>query len=196
MRDALEQRNSGLRALCAVMNGDFVLFVRIALPQRHAGVRAVLAQDVVGHVNELQLAHVIVVVAGDALERVKAGVERRHAVPHVLDDGVCSRDLNVLFSAAGGSRRTHVLIGVATGADDRRITAASGEFVGKATGGCTAGDFTLLVESGTMNRAGGWKQNAPDGGHTEFRLNSKLGGALFQALDSLFPKLGLRRGRW
>src|SRR5437016_10025932 len=117
-------------------------------------------------------------------------------MPHVLDDGVRSRDLNVLFSAAGGSRRTHVLIGVTAGADDRRITAASGEFVGKATGGCTAGDFTLLVESGAVNRAGRWNQNVPDGGHAEFRFNAKLGGALFQALDSLFPKLGLRCGRW
>src|SRR5207245_5846179 len=120
---------------------------------------------------------------------------RRHAVPHVLNDGVRSRNLNILFSAAGGSRRTHVLIGIATGADDRRIAAASGEFVGKATGGCTAGDFTLLVESRTMNRTGGWQQNVPDGGHAEFRFNAKLGGTFFEVLDALLPKLGLRCGR-
>src|SRR6266404_1168686 len=117
-------------------------------------------------------------------------------MPHVLDDGVRSRDLNVLFSAAGGSRRTQVLIGVAAGDDGRRITAGGREFVGKATVGCTAGDFTLLFESRTMNRAGGWKQNAPDGGHAEFRFNAKLGGTLFEVLDALLPKLGLRCGRW
>src|SRR6202521_3781400 len=192
MRDAFEQRNCSLGALGAVVNGDLVLFVRRALPQRHAGVGSVLAQDVVGHIREVEFAHVVVVVAGNALERVKASFERRHAVPHVLDDGVRSRDLDVLFSTAGGSRGAHVLIGVATGADDRRIAAASGEFIGKAAGGGAAGDFTFVVESGTVDGAGRRNQNAPDGGQAEFRLDAKFGGAVFEAPDSLLPKLGLR----
>src|ERR1700732_3058801 len=183
MRDAFEQRNGCLGALGAVVNGDLVLFVRIVFPERDAGVGPVLTQDVVGHVDELQLAHVVVVVAGDALEDVKAGFQRRHAVPHVLDDGVCSRDLDVLFSAAGGARGSHVLIGVATGADDGRIAAASGEFIGKAAGGGAARDFTFAVESGTVNRAGGWSQNAPDGGRAEFRFDAQLGGALCEATN-------------
>src|ERR1700674_5681001 len=174
------------------MDGNLVASLRTTLPQRHAGVGAVLAQDVVGHIHEVELAHVIVVVAGDALEGVKAGFERRHAVPHVLDDGVRSGNLDVFLSTAGGARGTHVLIGVTTGADDRRIAAASGEFIGKAAGGGAAGDFTFVVESGTVNRAGRRNQNAPDGGQAEFRLNAKLGGAVFEALDAFLPKLGLR----
>src|SRR4029077_6636253 len=112
--------------------------LRTTLPQRHAGVGSVLAQDVVGHIHEVELTHVIVVVAGDALEGFEAGFERRHAVPHVLDNRVRSGDLDVLLSAAGGACGAYVLIGVATGPDDGRIAAASGEFIGKAAGGGAA----------------------------------------------------------
>src|SRR6202790_1088894 len=196
MRDAFEQRNGCLGALGAVVNGDLVLFVRVAFPDRHAGVGPVFTQDVVGHVDELQLAHVVVVVAGDALEDVKAGFKRRHAVPHVLDDGVCSRDLDVFFSAAGGARGAHVLIGVATGADNGRIAAASGEFIGKAAGGGAAGDFIFVVASGAVDGASGWNQNALDGSHAEFRFHAQFGGALFEATNAILPKLGLRCGRW
>ena len=106
----------------AVVNGDLVrIAFRVALPQRNAGVGAVFAQDVVGHVDEAQLVHVAVVVADDALERVHAGFVRGHAVAHVLDDGVRACDFDVFFAAAGRAGRAHVLIGVAAGADDGRI---------------------------------------------------------------------------
>src|SRR5271157_990153 len=135
MRSAFEQANCDLGTPSAVVHGDLVWLLRITLPQRHAGVGAVLAQDVVGHVHELELVHVVVVVADDALERVHAGFERRHAATHVLDDGVGSGNLDVFFAAAGRAGGAHVLIGVATGADDRRIAAAAGEFVSEAAGG-------------------------------------------------------------
>src|ERR1700675_230148 len=171
MRGAFEQRYGDLGAPAAVVDCDVVSLGRTTLPERHAGVGSVLAQDVVGHIHEVQLTHIVVVVARDALEGVKAGFERRHTVPHVLDDGVRSGDLNVLFSAASGASGAHVLIGVATGADDRRIAAASGEFISKAAGGCAAGDFTFLVEGGAVDGAGRRNQNALDGGHAEFRFN-------------------------
>ena len=117
-------------------------------------------------------------------------------MPHVFNNRVRSGDLDVLFSAAGGARGAYVLIGVATSADDRRIAAASGEFVGEAAGGGAARDFTFVVKSGSVNRAGRRNQNAPDGGHAEFRLDAKLDGALFEATNALLPKLGLRCGRW
>src|SRR5260370_25413458 len=103
MRRALEARYGELGALGSVVDGDLVAVLRTALPQRHAGVSTVLAQDIVGHVDELELAHVVVVVAGDALERVNACFQPRHAVPLVLGDGVRSGDLDVLFPATGGS---------------------------------------------------------------------------------------------
>src|SRR6202521_5544856 len=168
------------------MDGNLVAALRSTLPQRHAGVGAVLAQDVVGHIHEVELAHVIVVVAGDALEGVKAGFEQRHAVPHVFDNRVRSGNLDVFLSTAGGARGAHVLIGVATGADDRRIAAASGEFIGKAAGGGAAGDFTFVVESGTVDGAGRRNQNAPDGARPEFRLDAKFGGAMFESTNALF----------
>jgi hypothetical protein len=90
----------------------------------------------------------------------------------------------------------HVLIGVATGADDRRIAAASGEFEREAAGGSAAGDFTFVVERGAVYGPGRWKQDAADGGHAEFRFDAKPGGVLFQAFDLLFPKFRLRCCRW
>ncbi len=174
------------------MDQDRVRLLRRAAPQRDAGVGAVLAQDEVDHVDELELVHVVVVVARDALEGIHARFEGRHAAPHVLDDGVRSGNLDVLFPAAGRARGAHVLIGVAAGADNRRIAAASGEFEGEAAGGGASGDLTLVVERGTMNGAGRWRQDAPDGGHAKFRFDAQLGGAFFQALDALFPKFGLR----
>src|ERR1019366_7519913 len=102
-------------------------------------------------VNEMELVHVVVVVARDALEGVHACFEGRHAAPHVLDDGVRSGDLDVLFPAAGGARRAHVLIGVAAGADNRRIAAPPGGFEGEAAGGSASGDLTLVVERGAVN---------------------------------------------
>ena len=51
-------------------------------------------------------------------------------MPHVLDDGVRARNLDVLFPGASCARRSHVLIGVAACADDRRIAATAGQFEG------------------------------------------------------------------
>src|SRR5229473_1383033 len=192
MRHALEERYGELGTLGSVVDGDLVSFLRRAFPERHAGVSTVLAQDVVGHVDELELAHVVVVIAGDALERVKAGFERRHAVPHVLDDGVRSGHLDVLFPATGRSDGAHVLIGIATRSDDWRIAAAAGEFEREAAGGGAAGNFTFVVERRAVDSPGWRRQNAPDGGHAEFRFDAKLGGTLFEVMNALFPKFGLR----
>src|SRR5208282_3683914 len=102
-------------------------------------------------------------------------------------------NLDVLFSAAGGARRTNVLIGVATGSDDRRIAAASREFERESAGGGAAGNFTFVVKGGAMDGAGRWKQNTMDGGQAQFRFDADLGGLLFEASDTLLPEISLRR---
>ncbi len=136
MRSAFEKKNGGLGTAPSVMDGDRVrLFLGIPLPQRDAGVGAIFAEDIVGHVDELEFAHIIVVIAHDALERVHASFERRHAAAHVFDDSVGAGDFDVLLAAARRARRAYILIGVASGADDGRITATAGEFEGEAAGG-------------------------------------------------------------
>src|ERR1035438_2621825 len=140
MRDTLEERYCNLGAPGTVVNGDLVsLLFGVAFPQRNSDIGSVFAQNVVGHVDELELIHIVAIVPGDALEGVHAGFERRHAPAHVLDDGVRSGNLDVLFPAAGSAGGTHVLIGIAAGANDRRIAAASGELEGESASGGDAG---------------------------------------------------------
>src|SRR5204863_8666575 len=104
----------------SVVNGDFVGFVRrVAFPQGDPSIGAVFAQNVVRHIYEAQLVHVTVVIPHDAFQRVNAGVEWRDPVAHVLDIRVSSGNLDVLFSAAGRARRAYILVGVASGGDDR-----------------------------------------------------------------------------
>src|SRR5580658_5099565 len=106
--------------------------------------------------------------------------------------GVRSGDLDVLFAAAGGTGRAHVLIRVATGADDRRIAAPSREFKGEAAGGGAAGDFALVVESRAVNGPGRRRQHAPHGRHAEFRFDAKPRGVFFETFYAFLPKFSLR----
>src|SRR6202011_1549788 len=139
----------------AVMDGNLVpVTLRVSLPQGNARIGSVLAQDVVGHVNETQPVQVSVVVAHNALEGVQAGFLRGHAMAHVFDNSVRARDLDVLFAASGGTSRAHVLIGVAARADDRRIAAASRQLEGKTARCRAAGNLSLIVQRGAMNSTG------------------------------------------
>src|ERR1700722_7247540 len=151
------------------MHGDVVVAVlRRSFPKRNSGVSSIFAQNVIRHISELQLIHISVIVADDTLQSIQPGFNRRHAVPHVFDNGVGARDLNVFFSAAGGARRAHILIGVAASANNRRVAYPSGKFESKTTGGGASGNLTLLVERRTMNGASRRRQNAANGGGTKF----------------------------
>ena len=65
---------------------------------------------------------------------VHAGFLRRHAAPHVLDDGMRAADLDVLFAVAGRARRAYILIYITARADDGRIAGAPRQFPGEPTG--------------------------------------------------------------
>src|SRR5258708_2082958 len=113
-------------------------------------------------------------------------------MPHVLDNGVSSGNFDVLFPGAGCTCRSHILIGVAARADDWRIAAPPGQLERETAGGRTAGDFSLVVQRGTVDRAGRWRKNLPDGTHAKFRFNSNPTSMFFETTDTFFPKLGLR----
>src|SRR5262249_37043722 len=115
------------------------------------GVGAIFAQDVVMHADVPDPIHVAVVVANDALQSVHTGFLGGHAVTHVLHDGVRAGNLDVLFAAAGSSGGAHVLVAIATGADDGRIATASGQLPGQAAGCGHARHLSLLVQGGAVN---------------------------------------------
>src|ERR1700722_1619204 len=126
LRISLEHRHSFLRSQRAIMHRNLMRLARtVTFPERHAGVCAIFAKDIVGHVDEAKLVHVAVVVSDDTLKRVHAGLLRRHSVTHILDDGVSAGALDIFLAAAGRSRRSHVLIGIASGTDDGRIPATA-----------------------------------------------------------------------
>src|ERR1700722_5545221 len=139
---------------------------------------SIFPQDVVSHVHVVQLGHVVVVVADDALERVHAGFLRGHAAAHVLDDGVRSGNLDIFFSAAGGAGGAHVLVGIAAGSNDRRIAATARQLEGEAAGGGDTGNFAFVVQCRTVNGAGGRKQGSPHGCELELRLDAEIGRTL------------------
>src|SRR5713101_1688286 len=67
LRSPFQQRRRLLRSSCPVVDRDLVMRGRrIAFPQRDTRISTVFAQYVVGHINELQLVHIVVVVADDA----------------------------------------------------------------------------------------------------------------------------------
>src|SRR5438270_11128836 len=109
-----------LRSEVSVVSCYFVSFLRrVAFTEGYRSVGAVFAQYVVRHIYEAQLMHVTAVIQHDAFQRVNAGVEWRHPVAHVIDARMRSGNLDVLFSAAGRARRAYILVGVASGGDDR-----------------------------------------------------------------------------
>src|SRR4051812_19883176 len=101
-------------------------------------------------------------------------------------------DLDVLFSRTSRARRTHVLICVASCADDGRIAAASGKFEGKATGSSDAGHFTFFIQRRAVNRSRWREEHAPDRGHAELRFNADGSGAFLHPFDFLLPQFGAR----
>src|SRR5690349_8544371 len=100
----------------------------VALPKRNAGISTVSPQNVINHVGETESVVIAIVVAHDALQRVHAGIHRRHTFPHVFYDGMRAGNLDVFLTAAGCTRRTNILIGVATSADNWRVTHTAGKF--------------------------------------------------------------------
>src|SRR5271165_2196878 len=81
-RLALVKRDCDFVPLCPVVYGEAPGMLGRAAPHAYAGVRAVLAVNVVAHVDILQLAHIAIEVAHDALQRVHSGFLWRHATTH------------------------------------------------------------------------------------------------------------------
>jgi hypothetical protein len=91
-----------------------------------------------------------------ALDRVERGFFGRHAIAHVLDDGVRSRHPQVLFAAAGRARAAHILIEPQAAADDGRIAYAPGDFPSQPAGGRNGRHLALLVQRDAIDgRVGG-----------------------------------------
>ncbi len=105
---------------------------------------------------------------------------------------VRSGDFDIFFSTTGSARRAHILIGVATSSDDWRIAAASGKFEGEAAGGRDSGNFSFVIQSGTVDRTSRWNQNTPHSCHAEFWFDAQFSSACFEALYAFRPKIGLR----
>src|SRR5580692_4084 len=66
-RLALEQRHSGFIALGPIVNGKAPQMIRRSAPHADASICAILAQNVIAHIDILHLGHVAVEVANDAL---------------------------------------------------------------------------------------------------------------------------------
>src|ERR1051326_963484 len=79
-------------------------------PQCGPGVFAVLAQGIELQIDLCQAIHIVIEITYHALQRIQRRLFRRHAVTHVLHDGVRSARANVLFPTSGGSRAAHVLV--------------------------------------------------------------------------------------
>src|SRR5262249_6619773 len=88
----LEQSNSLFQARLSVMNGEAVRLPFRAAPQRHAGIFAVAAKNVIDHADVPQLRRRLLVGMRDALQHVQTGFARRHSAPHVLHDRMRSCD--------------------------------------------------------------------------------------------------------
>src|SRR5690349_10928700 len=73
---AFQQRHAVLATLAAIVDRKLRCVLGRATPETDAGVLPVLAQDVVRHADVLELIHVVVVIAGDPLQRVKTGFLR------------------------------------------------------------------------------------------------------------------------
>ena len=68
---------------------------------------------------------------------------------------------------------------------------ASRKLERQAAGGGAAGNFSLVVQCGAMDGAGGREDHFMHGGQLMFRFDAQIGGAGAQVLDALLPKLCL-----
>src|SRR5262249_53560199 len=103
--------------------------------------------------------------------------------------------------AARGAGRAHVLVGIATRADDGRIAQTPGELPGQAARRGGARHLSLIVHRRNMNRSRGRKQDALNGFTPELRLDVELGGTLPQlpyprVQILFFSRLGKRSRAW
>src|SRR5215472_11132812 len=152
--DTLEDIHRLLKPQLTIVHRNRVRPARLVTrPKRHTGVGTVFAQNVVHHIDESQTLAITLVAAHDALQDIHARFQGRHTLAHVLDDRMRTGDLDVLLAAASRAGRTHLLIRVAPGADDRRIPEPAGNLPGQPAGGRAPGHGTVGCEHGTMRRA-------------------------------------------
>src|SRR5690348_11279847 len=115
----IQKKRAGLESFASVVHEELQRVARGRMaPQAYGGILTIFAQDVEDHRDIAQSLHIVVVIANNALESFKSCLLRRHSTPHVLDDGVCAGDLDVLLSTAGCAGRAYILIAIAAGADD------------------------------------------------------------------------------
>ena len=124
---ALKQRRAGHGfRFGTVMHGVANrLAIGMGRPQRGRAVDAVFIQRVKLEIEHFQARLVEVVVADDAMERLKTRVGRRHSMTHHFDDRVASRDLNVFLAAPSRTRAADILIEKKSRANDGRIADAT-----------------------------------------------------------------------
>ena len=92
--------------------GDPCAATFYSIPQRGGGIRSIFPKRIKVEIEPVKPFAIVVVIARDAFEGIEAGVLRRHAVTHVLDDCMRSGDPDILFASAGGSRSADVLIDI------------------------------------------------------------------------------------
>src|ERR1017187_10114134 len=94
-----------------------------ASPQGRARILPVLAQRVEIQIHRFEALLVVVEIARHALQGVERRLFGRHAVTHILDDGVRAGYSQILRTAARGPGAADVLIEPQAAAQDRRIPA-------------------------------------------------------------------------
>ena len=102
----------------------------------------------------------------DALERFHAGVLRRHAAAHRLDDQERRQVVEIRLAASGGAGGADLVVDVEPGAEDRRVAGAAGDLPGQAARGRDAADVAVRADAVAVDRApeaafGGSARRAP-----------------------------------
>src|SRR5579884_3843099 len=106
-----------------------------------------------------------------------------------------SRNLDIFFTISRCAGGTHVLVRVASGADDWRVTHPPRDLPCESAGGGTTGDFAFFVQSRTVNGSG-WRENhVANGFHAKLRRNPDFGRGFFHAADTEAPVAGVVRTR-
>src|SRR5947209_4572901 len=103
-------------------------------PKGGGGILTIFSQCVEVDVDGRETRLIIVEISRDALDRIEAGLFRRHAAFHAFDDAVRAGDSYIFFAAPRRSSAADVLIHVQAGTDDRGIANASGDLPGEAAG--------------------------------------------------------------
>src|SRR4051794_26413234 len=94
-RSPLVQENARLvTALTAIVH-SVMSVVLVAAPERASCVIAIFAKGIELEVDLCELCFVVVVISGYALQSIENRLPRTHAVPHILDNRVPSRNPNV-----------------------------------------------------------------------------------------------------